>query len=211
VAARFLDDEARAAFQRAIETIERASAAEVVIAVRRRAGAHLHANVIVGVAAAIAGLAAMLFGEHVFGLGAILVDPFLLGGIAGALVELTPDIKRLLTPPTARRRATELAARATFVERGVHRTIGRSGLLVYIAWLERRVELVADVELAKRWPAEARAELAARMTAAMRNGAAVATLLAAASDAIAAAMPHRADDINELPDAIDSDLERGRP
>ena len=209
MAARFLDDEARAAFQRAIETIERASAAEVVIAVRRRAGAHLHANVIVGVAAAIAGLAAMLFGEHVFGLGAILVDPFLLGGLAGALVELTPDIKRLLTPPAARRRATELAARATFVERGVHRTIGRSGLLVYIAWLERRVELVADVELAKKWPATARDELAARMTAAMRTGGtAVATLLAAASDAIAAAMPHRDDDVNELPDAIDSDLER---
>ena len=46
VGARFLDDEARAAFKRAIETIESASAVEVVIAVRRRSAGYFHANLV---------------------------------------------------------------------------------------------------------------------------------------------------------------------
>ena len=211
MAARFLDDEARAAFKETIESIERASSVEVVVVVRRRAARHLHANVIVGVAVAIAGLAATLFTEHAFALPSILVDPFLLGAIAGGLVELLPDVKRALTPAGLRSAAVAHAANATFVERGVHCTVGRSGLLVYIAWLERRVALVADVELARRWSDDARDALAARLTAAIpRGGAAVARELAQAMAALGRAMPHRPDDVNELPDAVDSDLERRR-
>jgi uncharacterized membrane protein len=48
------------------------------------------------------------------------------------------------------------------------------------------------------------------MTAASpAGGAAVARELARLAPALAAALPCRADDINELPDAIDSDLEPG--
>lgn len=210
VAARFLDPAARAAFATAIEAIEGASAAEVVVAVRRRSAAYLHANVAIGTAVAIAGLAAMLFSAHEFALPSILVDPFVVGGIAGALVELLPAAKRVLSPRAMRHREVTRAARATFVERGVHRTRDRSGLLVYISWLEREVVLVPDSGIERTVAGDTGADAIRTLTAALRDGgAAVARELGRFAPALAAGMPRRADDVNELPDEIDSDLERG--
>jgi putative membrane protein len=213
VARKFLDAAARAAFTRAVEAIEQVSAVEVVVAVRRRSAAYLHANVAVGAAIAIAGLAAMLYSDHVFALISILIDPFVVGAAAGAVVELLPAVKRLLSPRGLRQREVLRAARATFVERGVHRTRDRSGLLVYISWLEREVAVVldsgADAGIERALSAEIHADAVRSLTAAIPGGgAAVARQLERFAPALAAAMPRREDDVNELPDAIDSDLER---
>jgi putative membrane protein len=209
VAQTFLDAAARAAFATAIADIERVSAAEVVVAVRRRSAAYLHANLAIGAAAAIAGLAAMLFSAHVFALSSILVDPFVVGGIAGAAVEWLPDIKRRLSPRALRQREVLRAARATFVERGVHRTRDRTGVLVYVSWLEREVAVVADTGIERAVPRDALGDAARALTAAIPGGgAAVARELARLAPVLAQALPCRVDDVNELPDAIDSDLER---
>jgi putative membrane protein len=209
VAAKFLDAAARAAFTTAIEAIEGASAAEVVVAVRRRSAAYLHANVAIGAAVAIAGLAAMLFSAHDFALTSILVDPFVVGGLAGAAVELLPGIKRLLSPRRMRRREVLRAARATFVERGVHRTRDRSGVLVYISWLEREVVLVPDSGIERVLAGDTGNDATRTLTAAIRDGGgAVARELGRLAPALGAGMPRRADDTNELPDDVDSDLER---
>lgn len=210
MASKFLDDAARAAFARAIESIEGASAAEVVVAVRRRSAPYLHANVVVGVAVAAAGLAAMLFGAHEFSLTSILVDPFVVGGAAGALVELLPGVKRVLSPRGMRHREVLRAARATFVERGVHRTRDRSGVLVYISWLEREVVLVPDSGIERALAGDAGADATRTLTAAMVDGgAAVARELGRLGPGLATGMPRLPDDANELPDEVDSDLERG--
>ena len=209
MAAPFLDAAARAAFAQAVTAIEAASGAEVVVAVRRRSAVYLHANVVLGGLVAFVGLAAILFSDHVFALSSVLIDPFVLGGLAGWVVELLPAVKRLLAPAAMRHRATVRAARATFVERGVHNTRDRSGLLVYISWLEREVVLVADSGLARTLTGDARAAAERSLTAAMASGgAAVARELERLAPALAAAIPHRDDDQNELPDAIDSDLDR---
>ena len=133
VATRFLDDAARAAFKRAVETVENASAVEVVVAVRRRSGSYRHANVIIGALVAFTGLATMLYSSHAFQLSSILIDPFVVGVLAGITVELLPAVKRWLTPRAWRRAHVERAARATFIDRGVHNTTGRSGLLLRAA------------------------------------------------------------------------------
>lgn len=209
MASKFLDAAARTAFTRAVETIEQGSAAEVVVAVRRRSAPYLHANVVIGVAVAIAGLAAMLFSAHPFVLTSILIDPFVVGGVAGAVVELLPAVKRHLSPRALRQREVLRAARATFVERGVHRTRDRSGILIYISWLEHEAAVVFDAGIERALPAEVQADAVRSLTAAIAGGgAAVARQLERFAPAMAAAMPRRADDVNELPDAVDSDLER---
>lgn len=206
-----LDAATRTAFGQAIAAIEAASAVEIVIAVRRRSAPYRHANVGIGAAVAIAGLAVMLFGEPVFALTSILVDPFVLGAAAGALVELLPWVKRAVTPAAVRDRAVRRAARATFVERGVDATRDRSGILVYVSWLERQIVLVADRGIAAALPAEAHRAAEQALTGALtRGGEAVARELAQLAPVMAEAMPHRADDLNELPDEIDSDLDQRR-
>lgn len=209
MSAKFLDEEARAAFGRAVQTIEGESAAEVVIAVRRRSHDYHGANAITGAVVAFAGLAMMLFSHHPFSLPAILLDPFVVGIAAAGLVELLPGVKRVLTTFARRRMFVSRAARSTFVERGVHGTQSRAGLLVYISWLEQQVVLVPDVALDRAIARDALANAEREMTRAMgAGGAAVAALLEKLSPELAKAMPRRHDDVNELPDAIDSDLAR---
>lgn len=211
MATQFLDADARAAFARAVETIENASAVEVVIAIRQRSAAYRHANVIVGAVVAFAGLAAMLFAEHTFGLVSILVDPFVVGGLAGWLVELLPQVKRGLTGRAYLRARVLQAARATFVDRGVHATTGRSGVLVYISWLEQEIALVPDLGLAAALPDGALGAAEAKLRALLpAGGAAVAAELERLAAMMGGAMPHQDGDVNELPDAIDSDMKDQR-
>jgi putative membrane protein len=209
VATQFLDAEARTAFAHAVTTIEDNSAVEVVVAVRRASGTYRQANVIVGASLAFAGLAAMLFADHTFGLVSILVDPFVVGTLGGAIVELLPQVKRWLTSTAQLRASVRQAARATFVERGVHATTGRSGVLVYISWLEQELALIPDLILASSLPEGAIETAEAALRAKMGSGgAAVAAELERLADQMGVAMPHQADDVNELPDAIDSDMDR---
>lgn len=206
--ARFLDHEARAAFKQAIEAIEDASSVEVVVAVRRRSAGYLHANLLVGAAVAFAALAVMLFSDHAFGLVAILFDPFIVGALAAAAVELLPGVKRLLTLPSVRRKHVAHAARATFVERGVHNTMDRSGMLVYISWLEQHIALVADSGIENAFTREAIEAAEREVNAAMPNGGvAVARALESYKARFGTVMPRRAKDLNELPDAIDEEPE----
>jgi putative membrane protein len=211
VSARFLDDEARAAFTRAIEAIEAGSAVEVVVAVRRRSYHYRHVNTAIGILVAFAGLAAMLFASYTFALTSILIDPFVVGLAAGALVELLPGVKRVLTPHAHRRMHVHRAARATFVERGVHATHERTGLLVYISWLEQEVALIPDLGLARELPPDDLARMEKVLTAEMRfGGARVAAALERIADEMRATMPVGEHDLNELSNSIDSDLARSR-
>ncbi len=208
MSARFLDDAARAAFQQAISNIETTSAVEIVVAVRRRSYGYLNANLTVGLLVAFAALAAMLFSPEPFGLTAILFDPFIVGLLAGVLVEILPGVKRVLTPPSRRRAHVARAARATFVDRRVHGTESRAGLLVYISWLEHQISLVPDIAVSAALPGDALSALEGQLTDAMSGGGArVAEVLAKAAPELAKALPRRSDDVNELADAIDSDLE----
>ncbi len=207
MSAQFLDDEARGAFARAVTQIEGCSAVEVVVAVRRASATYRHANVVVGVLAAFAGLAVTLFAEHSFALSSILVDPFVVGVLAGLVIEKVPQVKRWLTPRSILKDHVRRAARATFVERGVHATTGRSGVLVYISWLEQELALIPDLGLAAALDEGALAKAEAALIAQLRSGgAAVGSALAQLAPMLGAAMPHSDDDVNELPDAIDSDL-----
>jgi uncharacterized membrane protein len=204
VSTRFLDG---ADFPEVIRAIEQVSTAEIVVAVRRRSHEYRNANLIVGTVVAFAGLAAMLFVERPFGLAAILIDPFVVGVAAGLLVELLPGVKRVLTPRARRRHFVARAARATFVDRGVHATTSRAGVLVYISWLEQMVVVVPDLAAARAVPAVAFAKLERDLTAAMPGGgAAVSKRLAEVAPELARALPRRMDDVNELPDTLDSDL-----
>jgi putative membrane protein len=207
VGARFLDHEARAAFKQAVEAIENASSAEIVVAVRRRSSGYFHANLIFGILFTFAALAAMLFLDQAFGLVSILVDPFIVGALAAAAVELLPGVKRVLTPPSVRRREVRNAARATFVERGVHNTMDRSGILIYVSWLEQQVALVADSGVLNAFTAEALEAAERDINASMSNGGvAVARALESYKARLAVVLPRREGDVNELPDAIDDDM-----
>ncbi|HEX7704360.1 MAG TPA: hypothetical protein VF403_26645, partial [Kofleriaceae bacterium] len=76
-------------------------------------------------------------------------------------------------------------------------------------WLEQELALIPDLILASSLPEGAIETAETALRAKMSSGgAAVAVELERLADQMGVAMPHQADDVNELPDAIDSDMGR---
>jgi putative membrane protein len=208
VPVQFANPAARAAFATAITTIEQQSACEAVVAIRRQSASYTHVHAVVGALALFAALAFALYAEAMFSTLTILVEPFAVGLIAALAVEWLPAVKRLLTPRSMRQRAVERAARATFYERGVANTTGRTGILFYISWQEQLVAVIPDAAVqAALGPARIVSMTQTLCTAMSRGGVAVAECIAAFASELAV-MPRLANDINEISDAIDTHLHR---
>lgn len=140
----FLTDESKRHLAEAVQAVEAVSSAEVVVAVRPQSGSYLHADLLAGVAAALTTLLVLLFSSWTFALVWFVIDPVLAGILVTALSSRWPALRRILTLPAARRRRVEVFARSTFLEKGVHKTRGRTGILLYVSVLEREAEVVVD-------------------------------------------------------------------
>ena len=146
-------------FERLTTAVERAEArtsAEIVIVFRDRSGTYRDAAYLVGAGAALLGLVAIIFNPltvHDERLLPLELAALFAGGTLVAT--LWPWLTRPLT--TAARRAGQVrtAAAARFVEEGVHRTRARTGLLIYLSALERRIELLPDAGITAAVPPDA--------------------------------------------------------
>lgn len=213
---KFLTEAGQREITKAIEAIEAVSAAEVVVAVRPRLARWPSAHVAIGLCGALAMLGFELYSEDFeFDYWAILVLPVLAGVVCGLVVELLPSVQRALTSRRARTRLLHEAARAAFYDLGVHRTRGRTGLLVFVAVRDRRVALVGDVAVVEALGQAALDRHAAALAGELPGGLeAIARRMRDLAPALAAPLPRQADDIDELANAVRAvgrRPRRGRP
>jgi putative membrane protein len=201
----FLDDAGKAALLDAVRAVEAGSAAEVVVAVRDKSGVYLHADLAAGILAAYVVLWIQLFSPWEFTVVSIQVAPAVAGIVIGACTSVLPGLRRRLTSAAVRRRFVETAARATFQEKGVGLTRGRTGVLVYVSVLERMAAVVGDHTVRAAVPA---AEWDRAVTAvdtalaAGGNAVVVAEAVRGLAEPLARALPRADDDVNELPDEV---------
>jgi putative membrane protein len=201
----FLTPESKTALSEAVRAIESCSSAELVIAVRPRTGSYLHADLLFGVLAGIAALAFLLFSPWVFPPVWILIDPIVIGVLAALLAAWSSGLRRSLTPLSMRRQRVETAARSTFVERRVHGTTGRTGILLYVSVLEREAALVVDVGVEALAAMDGWKTAVGEIERAVRNkedGVAVAARIKGLATLLSSALVRGADDVNELPDEV---------
>ena len=206
MAREFLGGAATTALRDAISAVEARSSAELVVSVRARSAAYLHADVLVGVIAGLAALAFLLFSPYPFALHWFLIDPVLVGVLVALAASRLPPVRRLLTPRRMREARVRAAAAVVCHEKGVHHTRARTGVLLYVSLLERRALLLADSGIEREVPhREWRAAAAAidRVVAGGGDGAELARALAPLGDLLALHLPHRTGDVNELPDEVD--------
>jgi putative membrane protein len=202
----FLTDATKEALTAAVQSVEAVSSAELVIAVRPSSGYFFHADLLVGLAAAFAVLAFQLFSPWPFGLAWLIVDPLIAAALGIFVSSRSPALRRGLTPVAVRRRQTEAAARAAFVDRRVHRTTGRTGILLYISLLEREAVLVPDLGVEAVAAAESWKQAEAALREAVRrgeDGAAVARHVEALAAVLSPALVRSADDVDELANEVD--------
>jgi putative membrane protein len=201
----FLTDESKAAFSAAVHAVESCSSAELVVAVRPQSGSYLHADLISGIVAGLAALAVLLYSRWEFALMWFLIDPVLAGALAGLAASRSAAVRRALIPGTVRRRRVETAARSTFVERRIHGTGGRTGILLYISVLEREAAVVVDVGVEALAATDAWRKAIGEIEDAVRsgaNGAAVAARIHGLAVLLGPALERSATDVDELSNEV---------
>lgn len=199
-----VDDALRRDIVTAVQAVEKASTAEVVVTVVPRSAAHWDVALAAALAAvALVQLAVVVFFDDTSALH-VTIDSAVAALAAAALVRGVPPLERLLLPRGAAARRVEQGAESAFCRQGVFRTRGHTGVLVYVSLLERRAVLLPDDAVARALPAEALESLRARSAALFAGPDPRADLLALL-DLLrrlgARHLPAAADGVNELPDA----------
>ena len=192
-----LTDRDRQRLDAAVQSAESKTSAEVVVVVRARSGSYTDLTVAGAFIAALLAMVGALFVD--FELDPVEVVPLVtLVAAFGAWVShgLGPRI----VSASRRQAQVDEAALAAFARCGVHRTAGRTGLLVYLSAAERTIRLVPDQGVVDAVPAEIRAEwrseLAAVGLAPTVEG--LAARLEGLGERIGAYLPRAANDVDEL-------------
>ncbi|HEX8440409.1 hypothetical protein [Archangium sp.] len=200
----FFEDATKAKTAEAVKAVEARTTAEVVVSVHRTSGHYRHTDYLVGFVLSLVTLVAMLYLPTEFPLEFFPLD-VALSFVAGAYLSAAlPGLRRRLTSRKLLEASVRTAARAAFVELGVSRTTGRTGILVFVSAFERRVEVVADLgvdtaALGPEWE-EALAKLSAAV-ASSESPEPFFEALALMAPPLERLLPRSDDDVNELPDA----------
>lgn len=197
----FFSDEAKRRVEEVVREIEATSAAEIVVAVRATSGSYAATDVSFGAAAAMAMLAVFLYHPEPFDWTWLPLELAVFGTLAGLACRAFDPLRRILTLPSARRENAERAAKAMFVDRGLSRTRGRTGVLVYVAVFEARVVIVEDVGV-DRAAIEPACRVLEGSAAGFSGVDRFVEALRGLRDPLARILPRAEDDVNELPDEV---------
>lgn len=199
----FLDDRAKARAVAAVKAFESKTSAELVITVKKRVRAYPEAHLRWAFVVAFVALLFLLFYPRDFDTRMMPVDLLVAFGLGYGLSWLLPPLLRVAVPASSRRSEVDRAAKAAFVDLGVTRTTGRTGVLVYLAVLEGMVAIVADVGVTAEARKAAEDTRAALESAFVRlDVGSFASALEALGAAFAPTMARAHDDVNELPDEV---------
>ena len=125
--------------------------------------------------------------------------------VAIATVASHNQIRHRLVPASIAAAAARKAAQAQFMAHGVHLTAERTGILIYVALADRRVEIVADDGINRRVAQSELDKLAQEVVAAARSGTLADGLVSAvhgAGELLSLHFPPSATNPNELPDRV---------
>lgn len=189
-----------------IAEIERQTSAEIVVALRRASDRYRHTDYAAGAVAAWIALAVFLYHPEPFDFTWLPLELAAIFAVFAIASAASPPARRLFTSAKVMDASVRRAARELFVDRGIARTKGRTGILVYVSALERRAEIVADAgvdegALGPRW-VDAKAKIGEAIDAGSID--ALVEALRAMGPILGDALPRAADDVNELPDEVAS-------
>ncbi len=201
---RWLTDQLRSEVRDRIVANEKKTGAEIVVTVGLRSGTYRHVNAWVGAACSLAALSVYYFHPAELPDDVSLAVAVLCFPLGVVLASAVPPLRRLLVGKRERAAHVRREARARFVDQGITNTRGRTGVLIYVSLFERMVELVADTGIPVATMGTAWTAATNAMAAAVRKGDTHAFLTAMdqLGDALGAAVPRAADDVNELPDEV---------
>lgn len=188
----------------AIKAAEAGSGTELVVAVVKRSGEYWVQPMLAAAAWALAAAIAVLhFRPELDPLWAIGAE-IVVGAAALALFRTRAVLHRLI-PRGLAQHNVEQRALSLFAERGVHRTRDRTGMLLLVSELERRVVILGDTGIHERVGDEGWSAHVEHIVSAIRAGDAatgIVQVIERLGRVHAELVPRRPDDVNELPDDV---------
>jgi putative membrane protein len=201
----WIDAEARRRLEAVITDAEQRTEGEIVLMVVRACDAYEGVGWRVGVTLALLAALGMIAWEPTLSPLLVLAVQAVALRAGHGRARLEPLRRRRLPAALVERRLAERARRA-FAERGLERTRARTGILLLVAQLERRVVVLGDVGIdAVLDPDESWQQVIALAVAGLREGRAVEGLEAAlgrCAEMLARHVPAQTPRVDQLPDAV---------
>jgi putative membrane protein len=198
------DQAARARIEAAIAAVEERSASEIVVVSVLRCDDYHDIRVIYGAALALGGAAIV----HAFAPQLAVAWLLWLEAALVAIAWLALGVPALLRPLLPHDRVEHSVARRgklEFLEHRVFETRDRTGILILVSELERRVLMLGDAGIYAQLKADGFQVYVDRIVLAIRGGRAadgVCEVIADAGKLLAEKFPVRPDDQNELPNTV---------
>lgn len=189
----------------AVQAIESQSQVELVVLIRSRSDNYHDLKLIWAALGALGLHSYAMFAPEFFADSSIYLAP-IVGFALGLLFAHLPAVLRLSIAPERRQKQVEIMARALFQKGGLAHTQAKIGILIYFSWLERSVYILPDRGAEQALPPELWQEIQAQLNRIYQHKApeqAILTQLATLAPLFALYLPKSADDINELPDAME--------
>jgi putative membrane protein len=206
-------EEERERIRRAVEQAERVTKGEIVPMIVPASALYREAGYRMGLMLALLALALLLtieiywlpWGWHAGNAGGLLLAVVAAYGLGHWLGRL-PIVIRFVTSRERMAHKVALRAEQAFYKHGLHNTKGRTGILILVSLLERRVHVLADKGLNDRVPAGTWDGLVKGIIDGIRTGQATDALCAAIATC-GALLAHvspvgSGDNPNELPDRL---------
>ncbi len=196
-----LTDEEQMRVAAAIRDAESRTAGEIVVVVAAAAGAYRSVPLLYALLGSLAAPWPLIWLTELSAARIVLIQLV----VALALVLLVSLAKRPLVPAFIRRARCREAAAREFRARGLVRTRGRTGVLIYVAAAEHYAEVVADAGIAAHVAETVWREAITELVTAIRAGRAADGLVAAigrVGAVLAQHAPARSEDHDELPNKV---------
>jgi putative membrane protein len=204
----FLDEPGNQALTAAIKAVEARSRAEVVVVVRPVAGRYLGEDLIIGDIVGLCVLGYLLTSPWQLAPIVYLAVPALAIALVVGLLRVLPFVRRRLIGEDRKQEAVREAAAACFFHKQIGSTRERTGVLVFVALFEQRVEILADTGILHVVPKSDWREAAGLLEGVFHDGGGAVELAERIETALGPRLERwcesRPDDINELPDEIGS-------
>jgi putative membrane protein len=204
----FLDEPGNQALTAAIKAVEARSRAEVVVVVRPVAGRYLGEDLIIGDIVGLCVLGYLLTSPWQLPPIAYLAAPALAIALVVGLLRVLPFVRRRLIGEDRKQEAVREAAAACFFHKQIGSTRERTGVLVFVALFEQRVEILADTGILHFVPKSDWREAAGLLEGVFHDGGGAVELAERIETALGPRLERwcesRPDDVNELPDEIGS-------
>jgi putative membrane protein len=198
-----LSEAERERVAQAVRDAESRTAGEIVVVVARAASGY---RTVPAVGALFAALATPwpLIAATALSASRIILIQLAVALIVAAVLSL-PRMRLALVPAFVKRARGREAAAREFVARGLTRTRGRTGVLIYVAEAERYAEVIADTGIATQVDEGVWRETIEELVAALRESRGADGLAAAVARVgaiLAEHAPRQAEDADELPNRV---------